>query len=73
MMTLIEYQSIDERVFVGMPILQDTGEYEWPGYIDGVLIGFYRTYRDADTALGNILTAGMLITPDVEYAPIGWA
>ncbi len=72
-MNITEYQSIDARTLVGMPILQDNEEYEWPGYIDGVLIGFYRTFRDADLALRNIIEAGMLVTPDVEYAPIGWA
>ena len=71
-MTLIEYQSTDARISIRMPILQDNGELEYPGYIDGELVGFYRTYRDADLALRNILTAGMLVTPDVEYAPVGW-
>ncbi len=62
----------DNRITIGLPILQDNGELEYPGYIDGDLIGFYATHHAADLALQNIIEAGALLTPDVEYAPVGW-
>jgi len=69
---LLTYQGRDARIAIGMPIKQDTGEYEWPGYIDGTLIAFYRNIPEADRALGNILAVGAFVAPDVAFAPFGW-
>lgn len=66
----------DARITIGAAIKQDNGEYEYPGYIDGALIAFYRNIREADLALRNILAAEMPATfgvVDVEFAPVGWA
>lgn len=69
---LIAYRAHDARVSIGMPIKQDNGEYEYPGFIDNTLIAFYPNIRLARLALDNILVAGAW-QPDVEYAPCGWA
>lgn len=66
----------DDRVTIGLPVLQDNGEWEYPGYLDGVLIGFYANVHEADLALHNILAVewpaafGVL---DVDFAPVGWS
>lgn len=71
-MIIEQYRAIDARISIGLPILQDNGEMEWPGSIDGTLIAFYRNILEADLALHNIIEAGALIVPDVEFAPVGW-
>ena len=77
MTALTEYQARDARIAIGLPIKQDNGEYEYPGYLDGTLIAFYRTRAEADVALHHILDCempaafGMVL--DTEFAPLGWA
>lgn len=71
-MNIEQYRTIDDRLSIGIPILQDNGELEYPGSIDDTLIAFYRTYAQAGLALHNIIEAGALVMPDVEFAPVGW-
>ncbi len=73
MTTLEAYRARDARIAIGLPIKQDNGEYEYPGYIDDTLIGFYPNIRTARLALDNITEVGAFIVPDVEFAPVGWA
>jgi hypothetical protein len=80
MTTLEAYRARDARISIGLPIKQDNGEYEYPGYVDGVLIGFYATRHHADLALHNILDTGLValiggagvVVQDVEYAAFGF-
>jgi hypothetical protein len=73
MTTIEQYRAIDARISIGLPILQDNQELEYPGFIDDILIAFYRNIPEADSALQNILEAGALIIPDTDYAPVGWS
>lgn len=81
MITLDTYRARDARISIGLPILQDNNEFEYPGYVDGVLVGFYATRHHADLALHSILIAGMdaiiggdfHAELDTEYAPAAWA
>ena len=49
----------DSRISIGFPVKQDTGEYQYPGLIDGAVVAFYRNAPEADLALRNILAAEM--------------
>lgn len=73
------YRARDARIEIGLPILQGNGEFEYPGLIDGIIIGFYATRHHADIALHSILDTGLdalLVTAavplDTEYAEYGW-
>lgn len=46
---------------IGLPILTDDGELEYPGYIEGTLVGFYPTVGLADRCLASIVA----VTADV--------
>jgi hypothetical protein len=72
------YRARDLRISIGLPVKQDNGEYEYPGYLDDKLIGFYATRHTADLALHNILDMAELVqgaTPmlDLDFVSVGWA
>jgi hypothetical protein len=76
---LLAYRARDARISIGYPVLQDNQELEYPGFIDGILIGFYARPGLADLALHNILDTGLAaLLPsasapiDVDYAPVGF-
>lgn len=78
-MTIEQYRARDARIAIGYPIRQDNGELEYPGFIDGVLVGFYARPGIADLALRNILAARTCSQDraidgafDVEFAPFGF-
>lgn len=81
MTALDTYRARDARISIGLPILQDNNEFEYPGYMNGALVGFYATRHHADLALHSILIAGMdaiiggdfHAALDTEYAPAPWA
>ena len=80
MTALDTYRARDARISIGLPIMQDNGEFEYPGYVDDHLIGFYATRHHADLALHSVLIAGMdaIIGGDFHaeldcgHAPVGW-
>ena len=71
------YRARDARIVIGLPVFQDNQEYEYPGYIDNTLIGFYATRHHADLALHNILDMAELVQGtapmlDLDFATVGW-
>lgn len=74
---LLAYRARDARISIGYPIKQGNGELEYPGFIDGILIGFYARPGLADLALHNILGAALLpafrAALDYDYVPVGWS
>jgi hypothetical protein len=73
------YRARDARISIGLPILQDNNEFEYPGAIDGVIVGFYATRHHAGIALHSILDAGMdrliqgnTAVLDCDYATYGF-
>lgn len=69
------YRARDARISIGLPVKQDNGEWEFPGFIDDVLIGFYATRHHADLALHNILdvTPSPMPALDLDFVSVGWA
>jgi hypothetical protein len=61
---LAEYRARDARIAIGLPILQDNNEFEWPGYLDGRLIAFYPNVHAANLALWNLISA------PIEFASV---
>lgn len=63
--------AIDLSYSIGLPILQDNGEFEWPLYFGDTLIAFFANIPAAELAAQAWL-ARWTMPVDVDFATTGW-